>query len=492
MKQQSDKCPICGIDIESSLFEHTDVAACPATECYTSLHLCSFCNCINLSYARFCRNCGEKISPFQPKLQTLWLKLPGSHDLHIKQNLRRKIDLPWKLSDQASLDFVGGHIWFYDGLVPFHPLDGMQTAFEKVSNIAKPRIAYLGEEQNDGFSRIREITDSLELQSDEHLFGAPFAVGHYLIISTGRRLLAWPFSNLGRKIHQGLLTWEPTETRRIVGQPISLNDDTVILATSDRNKSVSLHMLIFEEDDGRTLIAEKTDSRPVEACDANRVLLSACLTGSDSEYDIFLTSTNRIIEFQINAGQLIKRSEFHLRNIRPTGAVCCTNNILLFDAISEEKDIGWVPIVGSGFLKSTAIDDNIREYPESRDCEMTHWINDGIGFKLFIVSADNNRLYSGKIFAPPSKKEIRGQPVSSSQIGPLVAVARRDPTAADLLWIELSNFIGSTEPLDSLRTVDVEERTSEKPLLNMSLDRIFIVSKNNSMVEIVPFELRKS
>ena len=491
-----DLCPKCEQVVHNDRFRDA-IATCADKNCETTLHKCGVCSAVNLSYARFCRVCQRELDPFHEKLER-WGKGAGSglEGLGLKSHKRHHA-ISDRLSPSARLIFIGGQLWLLDGLVTARPAHGMPDPFSELPQ-QKLVVRYFGEESDDDFTRWRDLLPSLQLDQDETLWGSPTVAGHELLFSTSKRLLAWPLTNLGR--HgiqlQPPAVWTPTEGRRIVGDPLGLSRDEIVVATSDINKGVNLHMLRLEGEGHKRRLVEKQGNCQVQDCDPARVFLSQTNGDRAGTQEVFLASTYQIFRYKINAGQLLPQAAITINEMRPTGPVFCSFHMIFFDADVPDKkdpDGDWICAVVSGFLQEGQ-QVQFGVYPGSEEIIRSYWNSGSGGQKLFLVGHYDLRLYPKLRHDSPKVRDQRAPAAACCQLGPLVAVARGGGLTDARYSVELINFQHSVDPLGNLLHTPLEGNIGSPGALCITPDRLFAIvdrgdyGENFELVEI-PFDL---
>ncbi len=485
-------CPRCGEVVDTHRFRDA-IATCDHENCVTTVHRCTVCSAVNLSYARFCRACPRELDPFHEKLER-WGKGAGSglESLGFQDEVRYHA-VGERLGPTARLVFIGGHIWLLDGLVTEPPGQGTPDPFADDLPEQKLMLRYFGEESDEDFTRFRDVLPSLQLTASERLYGSPVVVGHDLLLSTSRRLLAWPLSNLGRQGSQlsPPAVWTPPEGRRVVGDPLALSRDEVVVATSDEDRSVCLHMLRLEGDEHLRQVVQRPGDCLVEGCDPRRVYLS-----HSEGREVYLASTYKIFRYEINAGQLMPRAAIPLSEMRPAGPVFCSFHSLFFDAVvpnPEDPGGDWIWAVGSGFMRE---DQQVpcAVYPGSEDILRSYWNSGTGGQKLFLVGVYDLRLYQKLRHGSPKVRQQSSQARACSQLGPLVAVARGGGLTEDRHSVELINFQHSVDPLGNVVHAPLDGSIRSPGALCLTPDRLFAVldrGEFNQRYELaeIPFDL---
>jgi len=347
-------------------------------------------------------------------------------------------------------------------------------------------VSYFGEESEEDFSRFRDITESLGLEPGEKLWCRPMVAGHDLVLSTSRRLLFWPLSNLGRSQGQCQppAVWIPDEDRCVVGEPLALGPDELVVATTDSSKTVMLHTLHLKGDGPRREPREKPNRALAEGCDPSRVLLSCHLNSSTKDRDVFLASTFQITTYRVNAGQLLPKTTIPLNEIRPMGPISCRFGMYFFEAICHEEG-KWRTAMGS--VMSSLESTKVEVYPGSRALFRSYWTVGPKGRQLFLVGYDDLKLYNKLQWQAPQSSGKSQQALGSCQLGPLVAVAREMTNAIE---VQITNFQQSNDPLDNLRTVQITGSLPSPDLLCFTPERLYTVvdhsghGEANHLVEI--------
>ena len=473
MSSFQDQCPKCNQVIDRTRFVD-NIACCAETGCDSTLVRCSHCSGVNLSYARYCRICGEEMTPFSEFLSR-WGATTNNELGHLDVTGKKNHAVNGQLSRSAQLSYIGGQVWLIDGLLLPTPVDGMPDPFEEdPSPPGRLRLSYFGEASADDFSRFRDVTDSMGFQPGECLWAKPVAVGHDLVLSTSRRLLFWPLSNLGRSQgqYQAPAEWIPPEERRVVGEPLPLGPDQLVVATTDSSKAVVLHTLQLQGEGPRRLPQEKPNRQVAPGCDSCRVLLSYKLNSSTQDQEVFLASTFQITSYTVNAGQLLPGTTVPLSNIRPMGPVTSRFAMYFFHAICDEKGRGeWAAVMGS--VMSSAESTKVDVYPGSNDLFRPYWSVGPRGQQLFLVGDDDLKLYNKLQWNAPQSWGKTQQAVASCQQGPLVAVVREYPTAID---IQIINFQHPTDPQANLRNVRLTGGRPPSPdLICFTPEKLYVV-----------------
>lgn len=486
-------CPRCEKVVDTHRFRDA-IATCADDACVTTVHRCTVCSAVNQSYARYCRACPRELDPFHDKLER-WGKGAGAGLEGLGfQTTVRYYPVGERLSSTARLVFVGGQIWLLDGLVTAPPGQGTPDPFADDVPEQKPVVRYFGEESDEDFTRFRDVLPSLQLAPDERLFGSPVVVGHDLLLSTGRRLLAWPLSNLGRQGSQLLApaVWTPPDGRRVVGDPLALSKDEVVVATADEGQTlVCLHMLRLEGEKHRRQVVQRPGDCRVEGCDPRRIYLSQ---GDGRE--VYLASTYKIFRYEINAGQLMPRTVISLSEMRPAGPVFCSFHSLFFDAVvpnRRDPEGDWIWAVGSGFLQDGQ-PAQVSIYPGSEDILRSYWNSGTGGQKLFLVGVYDLRLYQKLRHDAPKVRQQSSQARACSQLGPLVAVARGGGLTEDRHSVELINFQHSVDPLGNIVHAPLDGTIRSPGALCLTPDRLFAILDRGEFTERyelaeIPFDL---
>ena len=500
-------CPTCRGHIPQELIP-TKVFACPAVSCGVPLHCCHRCNAVNLAHALYCRCCGETLKPFQENLANWnpgWKEESPDNCFNLEfTNIQSPdtIQLPNNLSDSVNLEYIAGHFWLFDGMISPHPFDGVRENPFKGGRLADWRhLAFL----DPATRKFQELYgQDIVLEPDEELLHQPSAAGHWLAITSNKRVFFWPLSNLGRRAGSfaAALDWRPPDDRRLVGPALAIGTKTLVVASVNRDLNmVQLHILQLHGKGAQLEVRseEKRDVKVPEA-DYRRVYLSHDEDRENHVDEVYLASTRVICRYRFNAGQLLNPEQVRLQEKRPVGPVRYTRDMFFFEACKEQDDDVWEEektierFMSWGFRED--FERKVFIYNDSEDICRSHWVPTTTGRKLFLVGQLDLRLYERLNRQEPDRKQVRQQAGQSIRLGPLVAVSWYNVELRHRR-VELLNFLKSGELLTDTINIKPRQAQGDGPMfLGIGLNRVLIGVKDVSLSQYTlleyPFQISGS